>query len=1205
MIADVEIYKSEDMYSFSQNNTYVFSVRGIGLQFIRFRGQSKIYRVDSARIPVPYVPEEPYISLMKNSLPHIYIWVLLLFTPFLESQKLWAQEMGKPILQNFSPKDYKASSANYMAVQDRRGLLYFANLRGVLEYDGANWRVINIPKRSTVRSLAVDSTGIVYVGAIGDFGYLEPDSMGRMKYTSLLPKANISDRMRNNQVVVLGSEKGAFFHVTGDSAYYRWKANKLYRYPVRGMQKGFSMFYLDGQLFISSPETGLFRHDDQGKVIEDPDPPFKERYVLDMITYDRDHYLAISDRYQCWLVDRQTLKLERFETSVDDELEDQYFSGINLLNNGNLLVSTVKSGAILLDHEGQEIIRLNESNGLQDRLIISSFQDRQGGVWLCLSKGITYLSMSIPLQVWDESNGLEGLVFSVSRFKGKLYASTAQGVFCLENNQFVRVKGLDIETWELMEIDLPGGEKQLLASTVRGLYIIKGKRAIPAMRQEKFPYIGSLEKSSSDKGILYVNDALQRVSIFQYKSGKWEVLRYLEDLRGRFEQLVEEKPGVIWLIERYGKQRAIRLTLDTENDYRILKRQSLEAREDLPNILSIFKFDGRLNFFTEKGFYTIEEGEKIQELDLPMFPTRGITSLVEDNKGRIFLGRMEDNARWFEILIPDGKGGYEKDSVSLKELDNLDIWGKVYTEADGKAWIGTSEGLFCFYPEKKKKIEDFPLPVIRKIVMGEDSVLFYGAEYRGLSETPTNPELSHHQNAITFYYAAPYFGGSSQAEYSFRLLGQDSEWSAWTSERKKDYTLLPPGEYEFQLRARNQFHQESGITAYTFQVAPPWWKSIWALISYGLLALLLIYATIKFNTQRLHLQNEHLERLVYERTNEIWEQHKEIVKKTVALKRKNEEIATQHDLLEDRNTRLEEAMKKLQAAQTQLVEAEKMASLGQLTAGIAHEINNPINYVKGNINPLKKDFEEIKDLFTRISLLNEKEDLEEAVKRIEAYAEEIDAAYLFVEMEQLLNGIEDGANRTKQIVDGLKIFSRTENDLFKHIDIHKGIDSTLTLLNNRLKDRIRINKDFAELPVVECLPGKLNQVFMNIFVNSIQALEEKARREGRKSTEVIGDISISTKEAHNCLPGKGDCLQIIISDNGPGIPEDIRHKIFDPFFTTKDVGEGTGLGLSITFGIIEKHNGKIKVESKEGKGTTFIISLPFKQEEEKVEERKA
>ncbi|MEO1451035.1 MAG: ATP-binding protein [Bacteroidota bacterium] len=419
---------------------------------------------------------------------------------------------------------------------------------------------------------------------------------------------------------------------------------------------------------------------------------------------------------------------------------------------------------------------------------------------------------------------------------------------------------------------------------------------------------------------------------------------------------------------------------------------------------------------------------------------------------------------------------------------------------------------------------------------------------------------------------------------------------------------MPPGAYTFEVKARNAFHEESAISSYAFEIAKPWYRTTWAYVGYALLAIFLVYGTFQLNTQRLHLQNEHLERLVYERTTEIWEQHKEIVKKTVKLKRQKTELESAHQTMEEKNEALEQAMERLKNTQSQLVDSEKMASLGQLTAGIAHEINNPINYVKGNINPLRRDFEEIRDLFRKIKDLENAGDLPQAVAQIKAYAEEIDAVYLFEEMDQLLQGISDGAQRTKAIVDGLRTFSRSDLDHFKFVDIHAGLDATLALLNNKLKDRIRIERNYAEMPFVECMPGKLNQVFMNVLDNAIQAIELAACNRltaglhAENDAGFIGEISIETQLLSACLPAKGECVQVCISDTGIGIDPAIQPRIFEPFFSTKDVGEGIGLGLSISFGIIERHQGKIEVRSTPGEGATFCITLPFRQSEESEDE---
>ncbi len=302
------------------------------------------------------------------------------------------------------------------------------------------------------------------------------------------------------------------------------------------------------------------------------------------------------------------------------------------------------------------------------------------------------------------------------------------------------------------------------------------------------------------------------------------------------------------------------------------------------------------------------------------------------------------------------------------------------------------------------------------------------------------------------------------------------------------------------------------------------------------------------------------------------------------LARQKTEIQSSKDELEHTLNDLRTTHNQLQQAQTQLVEAEKMASLGQLTAGIAHEINNPINFVSSNISPLKQDVNELHELIQKVKNLPAQADKDHAIQEIDRYLDDIDAPYLFNEIQELLSGIEEGANRTKDIVVGLRNFSRLDEEEFKETDIHQGIDSTLTLLNSRMKRRITVHRDYHPLPLVQCLPGKLNQVFMNILTNAIQAIEGK------------GEIFIATRNisASNGLHPV-DKVSISIRDTGIGMEEGVRKRIFDPFFTTKDVGQGTGLGLSISYGIIEQHHGHIDVKSTPGEGTTFCIYIPVKQ----------
>lgn len=306
------------------------------------------------------------------------------------------------------------------------------------------------------------------------------------------------------------------------------------------------------------------------------------------------------------------------------------------------------------------------------------------------------------------------------------------------------------------------------------------------------------------------------------------------------------------------------------------------------------------------------------------------------------------------------------------------------------------------------------------------------------------------------------------------------------------------------------------------------------------------------------------------------ENEKLITEQNVVLEQKVQERTEE---LEIKNSELGVALTDLKEAQSQLVVVEKMASLGQLTAGIAHEINNPINFVSANVKPLQMDITDILDVLTKYESITPEDNLKEKLASIDSFKKEIDLDYVKTEINTLLAGIEDGAKRTAEIVKGLKNFSHLDESDIKEADINQGIESTLVLLRSTTPGNIEIVKDLGNIPMIECYPGKLNQVFMNILNNAIQAMDKCYTREKHKLT-----ITTFFKDEH---------VYVSIEDTGMGMTPEVKAKIFEPFFTTKDVGEGTGLGMSIVFGIIESHNAKIDIDTEPGRGTKMTIILPM------------
>ena len=275
--------------------------------------------------------------------------------------------------------------------------------------------------------------------------------------------------------------------------------------------------------------------------------------------------------------------------------------------------------------------------------------------------------------------------------------------------------------------------------------------------------------------------------------------------------------------------------------------------------------------------------------------------------------------------------------------------------------------------------------------------------------------------------------------------------------------------------------------------------------------------------------------------------------------------------LERHNDELRRSKNELQRLQAQIVQSEKMASLGQLAAGVAHELNNPAGFIYGNIEILDECIRGLEQLLSFYDAVPLNEELSARAQQLK---DSIDYENTILDLRSIIKDCREGAERIRDVVENLRTFSRLDEAEFKKVDIHEGLDSTLRLLSRDYSEvNVKLTRDYGELPLVDCYAGQLNQVWLNLLVNAAHAVKGG------------GDVRIRTRR-------EGEMVVVSISDTGYGIkPENLKH-IFDPFFTTKPIGEGTGLGLSVTYSIVERHCGSINVKSKLGEGTTFTVAIP-------------
>jgi signal transduction histidine kinase len=294
-----------------------------------------------------------------------------------------------------------------------------------------------------------------------------------------------------------------------------------------------------------------------------------------------------------------------------------------------------------------------------------------------------------------------------------------------------------------------------------------------------------------------------------------------------------------------------------------------------------------------------------------------------------------------------------------------------------------------------------------------------------------------------------------------------------------------------------------------------------------------------------------------------------------SLARLNEEQNRRIEELSQAHAEVQAINRRLEDTQQQLLQSEKMASIGQLAAGVAHEINNPIGYVHSNLGSLEGYIE---DIFRILEVYGEVECANPGqaglFAEVKALREKLDIDFLRKDVHALLAETREGIGRVKKIVQDLKDFSRTgAEDEWQWADLHKGLDSTLNIVNNEIKYKAKVVKEYGTLPEIECLPSQLNQVFMNLLVNAAHAIDQQ------------GTITVRSG-------ADASSLWVEVSDTGSGIAPENLKRIFEPFFTTKPVGKGTGLGLSLSYSIVQKHGGRLEVDSEPGRGTTFRVTLP-------------
>ncbi|MBS1506515.1 MAG: GHKL domain-containing protein [Bacteroidetes bacterium] len=1044
-------------------------------------------------------------------------------------------QVGLPLLRSYN-NSIGGSKSIFSITQDKRGILYFAIGEGLVQYDGVEFTTF--PNISAY-ALVADASGVIYISGTNEFGFLESSSDGKIHYKSLMTLLNSPIKMGTANNIY--ATKDYVYCIAGSIVLeYNKKSNTVISYYAGKGLNFFNGFVKNDTLWISICHQGL-RFLKDGKIYKAPSGDMFVEYQYGCMNCS----LTLAD-------DRRILAFGKTLVRYSDGSKPQQFfqlkssilsrslvqNSLSVTDNYQLL-TTVNKGAILFDTLGQVLNRYYDSTGLQGNNVTYAYADRTHNIWLAFENNKRPLAKTEHGQdicLWDKTSNLDGGVLSMIRFLGVTYISTDDGLFYIdEDGHVIRFSAPLQFTRSMEEFKSADGAKLVTVMDNSSIWVIAGEKA---RRVHQGFETNQISQSKTNPSRLYVCDQMN-LGYLLFGNGQWtyhKITNLAENM-----SLVEAPDGSLWL-SSYNKSKLMHIVpkdkgnlLEPKAIVHYTSNAGIPGEYCQPLLFNnqvlfgtrtdIYFFDERRNEFMPWR----EEGSKFRQW------LSGASVVVTDTLNHAI--HMIIDKKLITLSI-DKNGDTTLIDKPYKRFPDVGGISDLFVDETGALWATGVDGVIRYDKTKdfKNYDKDFEC-IIRKIDIGKDSTVFWGGlDSNELSRIKI--DLDREFEKIVIKFAAPFFDREEETLYSYQLIGRDSQWSEWSRLTSKEFDDdLWEGTYTFEVKAKNIYGKESRIASCSFVVLPPWYRTWWSYSLYGIGSFLFIAGVVRWRTNNLRKKRIVLEKIISEKTSELRVKNLDLNMAIEELRTTNEKLVT---------------------TQKQLVVSEKMASLGQLTAGIAHEINNPINFISGGVQALHILHQELFDQGAQFS----PEELEERKQ----------------EIAQLMGSMTNGVMRTATIIKTLRQFSSPSETIEEEpVDIHESIENALLLLGSKLTDaRVVIIKECTAITKVKVNAAQISQVFINLIDNAIFALSDKN-----------GDRIVRIRTFENA-----DNLIVTIADNGGGIPEAVQPRIFEPFYTTKVVGKGTGLGLFICYSIIQKHGGTITFTSNSN-GTTFEISIPI------------
>jgi len=855
-------------------------------------------------------------------------------------------EFGMSLGKVYMPSQYVGHTQNWAAAQDERGVLYFANGSGLLEYDGHDWKLHDLLNYKIVRSLAFGPDGLLYVGSVGDFGYMEPDALGSLRYVSLSSEIPELPPFADLwSVHAVGQDM--FFLCDDFVLRYRPDAPEGQRHELLPKQGSYFFlgFNVGGSYYVSEVGVGVRRYGPNGlELVAGTEALANDRIYA--VLRDQGERLLLSTRANGLLVlmpEGDSARVEeqgrleaaggpfaRVRSQAAEFLASNPAYQIKALNDSVWVINTTARGTLLLGRDGRFLQAFNQNGGLPNDFATFSLVAAGGELWVTLGNGIAKLEVSGPWTHWDNTLGLDGNVYAIERWRGRLYVGTSAGLYYLRDNIspaealgtqggysfFKKFEEFDGQAWGLLRLSDPGrpgappdSASPLVLASSGGIFQVHPDRLEPIDAEESGFCVF---QSRLHPGTVYVGQK-RGIGVLHYGGGRWTRVGHYTNFNNDIRYIEEDGQGNLWVGTNYDGVYRIGHSELLWSDRPVAEATFLEklevARYDtasgFPTVSGnkVFRYQGQVVFGSSSRYFRYDLGldsiVEHQELNAIFQRAKVAAPISLDADGNLFPISPIAAYRVGE--------GFRLDTSSYRRLLAENII--VNFVEPGAVWYGNANGLYRLAPSRMGNPLSPFRALVRQVRVGRDSLVFEGnfsepvpgrgGTRRVVADQPSDflPELDYASNTVAFRFSSTFFQEEDLTEYSYWLEGFDEDWSEWSSEAKKEYTNLPEGPYVFRVKARNLYGQESLEHRFAFRVLPPWYRTAWAYLGYGVLFLGLVYGVVRLSLRRLEQKNQELEAIVLQRTSEI--RHK-----NTELEQQKEEIQSQAEQLSLANSEL-------------------------------------------------------------------------------------------------------------------------------------------------------------------------------------------------------------------------------------------------------------------------------------------------------------